>query len=125
MKPNRGVVAVLDRSLARCPVNVSGSDVPLKVLDVPTATVPRGSTLALHSAVWSTMEWKYTNGLCRVAYWSDDSAISPHCPCHPRSDGRSRFRPTGRRVHRLAVGSLPMSSAYSRQEATCVEGSGG
>jgi hypothetical protein len=28
-----------------------------------------GTSLALHAGV-SVSEWKYTNGLCRVAYWS-------------------------------------------------------
>ena len=29
-----------------------------------------GTTFALHRASSSMIEWKYTNGLCRVAYWS-------------------------------------------------------
>ena len=58
MNPNLGVVASLERSLAKWPVNVSGSSTPLNVLGVPTAVVPSGTTLASHSAVLSMMEWK-------------------------------------------------------------------
>ena len=32
--------------------------------------------LALHSALLSIMEWKNMNGLCRVVYWSDASAVT-------------------------------------------------
>ena len=68
MKPNFGVVASLERSLAKWPANVSGSDTLLKVLGVPTVALPSGTTLASHSAVLSMMEWKYMKGLWRVAY---------------------------------------------------------
>jgi hypothetical protein len=40
------------------------------VLGVPTWTEPSGTTLALHSALRSMIEWKYMKPLCRVAYWS-------------------------------------------------------
>ena len=67
MKPKRGVVLSLRRSWARWPV---GDGVPLG------PRVPRGTTLASHSAVLSITEWNHTNGLCRVVYWSAGVATS-------------------------------------------------
>ncbi len=39
-------------------------------------SVPRGTTLASHSAVLSMTEWNQTKGLCRVVYWSGGVATS-------------------------------------------------
>ena len=124
MNPNLGVVASLERSLAKWPVNVSGSCVPLNVLGVPTATVPSGTTLALHSAVLSMMEWKYMNGLCRVAYWSAASATTAWS-VPPTVGCAQSVPPSGSAVPPSRVGSLPMSSAYSRHDATWVVALGG
>jgi hypothetical protein len=68
MNPKRGVVERCARSAARRPENVSASDPASTVLGVPAFTVPSGTTLALHSALRSMIEWKYMNPLCRVAY---------------------------------------------------------
>jgi hypothetical protein len=125
MNPNLGVVASLERSFAKWPVKVSESCVPLNVLGVPTVTVPSGTTLALHSAVLSMMEWKYMNGLCRVAYPSLASATA--APSVPPTVGCAQSVPTpsGSAVPPSRVGSLPMSSAYSRHDATWLVALGG
>lgn len=56
--PNFGVVDSADRSLARCPLNVSGRAAPLTVLGVPKFAAPKGTKLALHSAALSMTPWK-------------------------------------------------------------------
>src|SRR5580704_18832509 len=61
MNPKRGVVFSLRRSCARWPVGEGEPFAP---------RVPSGTTLALHSAVLSMIEWNQTKGLCRVVYWS-------------------------------------------------------
>ncbi len=59
MKANRGVVLAWEKSRTRWLV---GLGAPVAV------SVPRGTTLALHSVVLSMIEWNQTIGSCRVAY---------------------------------------------------------
>ena len=99
MKAKRGVVRSLRRSVARCPV---GNGLP----SVPR--VPRGTTLASHSAVSSMMEWNQTKGLWRVVYWSAavaNSAVS----VAPRAGWAQSVPPVGSATPPSRAGVLPMS----------------
>jgi len=85
------------------------------------AEVPRGTTLALHSAAWSMIEWKYTKGLCRVVYWSLAVATSAVSGA-PTLGWAQSVPPLGSGVPPSRVGRCPCPG---RTHATRPRGSSG